>query len=58
MFRQDAQWWAGALGSAIGAAVALAKLPHPWDTYGAAIAAGLMAFSFYKITPGDSIKKE
>jgi hypothetical protein len=57
MSKQDWQWWVGAFASAVGGALVTGLLPHPWDKIGAAFAAAGMAFSAYKITPGDSVKK-
>lgn len=57
MLRDDLKWWAGAIGAALAAFGAIAALPHPYETYVLGAAAALGAFSLYKITPGDSVKK-
>lgn len=58
MFQQDVQWWAGAIAAAVLAAVAVVSFPHPYDGYATAVGAGLAAFAMYKVTPGDSVKKD
>lgn len=56
MFRQDLQWWAGAIAAALIAGLALGTLPHPYDGYVAFSAAALGAFALYKVTPSGSTK--
>lgn len=57
MLRQDTQWWAGAFGSALVAAGAAILGHHPYDIIVGGLAAGLLAFSMYKITPSGSVKQ-
>lgn len=58
MNRQDLQWWAGAIASALLGGVSVVALPHPWDKWILAFAAACGAFSAFRITPPDSQKKE
>lgn len=58
MYRQDIQWWAGAIACGLGAAAAFTFGHHPWDAIVGFAAAFLAAFSMYKVTPGDSVKKD
>lgn len=58
MDRRDLQWWAGATSAAVFGVIVGGTVPHPWDARLTMIAAALMGFSAYKITPGDSVKKD
>lgn len=55
--RQDAQWWAGAVGGAILAGSGAAFGHHPWDMIIGGVGAALVAFSMYKVTPAGSVKQ-
>lgn len=57
MYQQDLQWWTGAIGAALGAILATGLVEPPWNTRLLLALAAFAAFSAYKITPGDSVKK-